>query len=278
MQILRALARTVDELLDLRARLPSVEALRPKSCPGCGYLAYGPDGFGIVGHGVYWRQVLGVVSPQDENEIPIRRYVCGGCEQTISVLPDLLYPGRWYAGAVILEALRLHLVDDKTEGEVRVRFGLEVDPEAIWWSWRSLRRWRRQLLARLWDWLAARLGVQGPAEDRAAGRQRVVRLLREADEEPARGDAGLRAAPRLGSGTVHSGERTWPLGRDPPGDSSPGTPASETTSTPTEEVRGNPGSRPAECDAKEVSHDERRSTAARGPVSPFGARPASPAR
>lgn len=214
MIIVKTLFASVERLLDT-SMLPDVEALRPASCPGCGHLARSPvsSRIGIVGHGTYERQVLGCP------EVPygicrIRRYRCGGCDRTMSILPDLLHPHRWYAAGVILEALRLHLVEQRTEREIRSRYGvLLTDGE----SWRSLRRWRRQLVFTLWGWLTAGLGTSGPAEDRAEGFRRLFRLLAQAGETDVRQpNAGLRAAPILLRRTVHHRLRCWRAGQDPP--------------------------------------------------------------
>lgn len=153
--------------------LPPVDALRPSSCPGCGEPASSPGKpLGIVGHGTYLRQVLGLVAAE-EIVLRIRRYLCRGCRQTLSILPDLLHPRRWYAAGVIVEALRLHLLEGRKERAIRNRFGVDADSG----SWRSLRRWRFQLLYVLWHWLAEKFGVRGPAVTRKEGRRRLRQLL-----------------------------------------------------------------------------------------------------
>ncbi len=130
----------------------------------------------------------------------MRRYLCRGCRHTINVLSDHLHPGRWYAAGAILEALKLHLLEGVNEAEIRRRFGVETDSE----SWRSLRRWRTELLVTLWYWLSRRLGFRKEAPTRSEGRRRLRRLL---SEGPAR--SLLRS-------TVYFRGLSWPLGRDPP--------------------------------------------------------------
>lgn len=197
--ILLALSVAVDGLLDLRRRLPSVEALRPPSCPNCGRLARdaGSQRLAIVGHGTYERQVLGVDSPGGQTVIPVRRYLCCECCSTTSVLPDLLYPGRWYGAWVILEALVLVFALGLPIDEVRRELGVETSTP----GWRSVHRWRRELLAPLWGWLARGLGARGLCSDREEARRRLSRLLGQLGERAHRG-VGARAAPRL----AHS----WP--------------------------------------------------------------------
>lgn len=209
MIIVQALCDFVEEVLD-RTRLPSVDALRPASCPLCGHLAVSPgEPLGIVGHGTYERQVLGVVEEScGRTTTLVRRYLCRGCGRTLSVLADHLHPRRWYAAAVILEALRLHLIEEVCEPEIRRRLGIEVGSE----SWRSLRRWRTELLWPLWGWLARSLGIGTPAATRSEGRRRLLRLFSQAVPR----SSSQSAARRLGVSTVHFQGISWSLGRDPP--------------------------------------------------------------
>jgi hypothetical protein len=191
--LLTLLSVAVDGLLDLRRRLPSVEALRPRSCPGCGRLARdaGKPALEIVGHGTYERQVLGVDAPGGV-VIPVRRYLCCGCRATTSVLPDLLYPGRWYGAWVILEALVLVFALGLPIAEARRELGVETSTL----GWRSVHRWRRELLSPLWAWLARGLGARGPCMSRDEARRRLARLLGQVGERAGRG-VGARAAPLL---------------------------------------------------------------------------------
>ena len=129
MIIICSLCDKVEDLFDV-TRLPSVEELRPSSCPLCGELAFSPGNpLGIVGHGTYQRQVLGVLEAAEEAITLVRRYFCRGCEHTINILSDYLHPRRWYYGGAILEALRLHLLEGLSEREIRERFGIAVDSE-----------------------------------------------------------------------------------------------------------------------------------------------------
>jgi hypothetical protein len=218
MIIVVTLCSSVEELYDrfgVHTHPPSVDALRPDSCPLCGHPAHPPQKLlGIVGHGTYARQVLGHISVAIDFVIRVRRYFCRGCKRTISIFVDIIHPRRWYSGPVILEALRQHLIEGRKEREIRREFGPEIDSE----SWRSLRRWRRQLLDPLWKWLGPRLGFGGAAMTRRDGCHRLRRLLVEAGELRAeRPGAGLEAAPRITGRTVHFRGISWPLGHDPPG-------------------------------------------------------------
>lgn len=210
MAILQTLALSVEDLLDHGRRPPSVEALRPKSCPLCGTLAREPGGkrLGIVGHGTYTRHVLGLLSAAPQVLVRVRRYLCRGCRRTLSILADILHPGRWYTAASILDALRMHLIEGIPERKVRESFGVEVDSE----GWRTLRRWRRQLLDRLFGWLSKSFGVRGPATTRPEGRARLRRLFAETTAPSSRGGS----AATLLAGRVHLRGLSWLLGHDPP--------------------------------------------------------------
>jgi len=82
----------------------------------------------------------------------------------MSRLPDWLHPWRWYAATVILEALYRHLILGETAGAIGIRFGRGGEAS----EWRSLRRWRAQLLVSptLWGWLGSRLGIRQSAQSR----------------------------------------------------------------------------------------------------------------
>ncbi len=213
--ILQTLSFAVDALIEYATRLPSVEDLRPSSCPGCGRLARDDLGcrLGIVGHGTYERLVLGLPSwPFAQPVVEIRRYLCLECRQTTSVLPDVLYPRRWYGAWVILEAVLLAAVVGRTASEIRRLFS---DDEADTPGWRSLRRWRRELCWRLWGWEAKGIGASGPCETGDDARSRLRRLLIRAGEESLTAGAGARAGPWLLFDRVHTRDRTWLSGHAP---------------------------------------------------------------
>ena len=178
-------------------------------CPQCHHLSHLWNGLlGIVGHGTYERQVLGYPDLGDLT-IFVRRFRCLRCGVTISVLPDVLLPWRWYAAPVIFSALWQHLVQGVRTIEIQKRFGVAVE------QWRSLRRWRSQLLVHLWSWYGPRLGARGPATTRAEGVRRVLGLRAEALDptESVPQETGVR---RLAASTAHIRAHAWPLGHDPP--------------------------------------------------------------
>lgn len=216
--ILHSLATGVEQLCARSAGAPSVEDLRPPFCTQCGELARDRNGAVCVqGHGFYNRQVCGLGGGWIL--IWVRRYVCRDCGHTMSRLSDWLHPWRWYAAAVIVEALCRHLILGETSRAIGIRFGRSEDHR----EWRSLRRWRAQLLVSptLWGWLGPRLGVGSSAVSREQGRKHLTRFLGEMNVE-----MGLAAqtVPEFAgavhatlSGRIHNRLRTWLLGRFHPG-------------------------------------------------------------
>jgi len=162
----------------------------------------------------------------------------------MSRLPDGLHPWRWYAATVIIEALYRHLILGETAPAIGIRFGRRGDAR----EWRSLRRWRSELLVSptLWGWLGSRLGISQPAENREQGRLHLSRFLGEmrvAWESAARVLGELAVAVRASlRGLIHNRRQAWPATQFRPGiDSGPDS-GSKPMALPTEEdpVRGPP--------------------------------------
>jgi hypothetical protein len=162
----------------------------------------------------------------------------------MSCLPDWLHPWRWYAATVIMEALYRHLILQETAGAIGIRFGRSREAS----GWRSLRRWRKQLLVSptLWGWLGSRLGIGQPAETPRQGRLHLTRLLGEMRigwESAAKVLDELAGAVRRSlSGLVHNRRQAWPMTQFRPGIGSDGDSGSMPTALPTEKgpVRGPP--------------------------------------
>ena len=210
--IVRLFSVDVEDLCDLK-RLPSVNELRPCSCPLCSEPARQPGKrLGIVGHGTYLRQVLGGGLRAKALVIRIRRYLCRGCKTTISVLPDTLLPRRWYAGTVILVALTLSLLLGVPAAEARRRLAEPGETP----GWKTLDRWQRQLLAPLWSWVAAQVGfVQrgegGERVQRSDCLRKLLSLHGAGGRSPT--EAIERVACALGRGTAHTRSESWQIGR-----------------------------------------------------------------
>ena len=197
----------------------------------------------VQGHGCYSRQVCGL--SEGWIVIWVRRYVCRDCGHTMSRLPDWLHPWRWYAATVIIEALYRHLILRESASAIGIRFGRSHESS----GWRSLRRWRKQLLVSptLWGWLGTRLGIREPAVDRKQGQQHLSRLLGEmriAYESATTVLDKLSAAVRRSlSGLVHNRREAWPVVQFRPGIDSGLDSGAKPMAVPTEEdpVRGPPG-------------------------------------
>ncbi|MBK8980665.1 MAG: transposase family protein [Planctomycetes bacterium] len=201
------------ECLSKWSTIPSVDELRPAWCPSCGQPAgtRACGGLGIVGHGSYERQVAGGVAGARDLLVRIRRYLCRGCGRTLSVLPDVLYPRRWYAATTILLALALRLLAGVTAREIRSQLASDGDGR----GWKSLDRWRQQLFAPLWSWLGAQVGV--PARRTRPGQRTWLRRLLALHGVTARDptDQVASVARRLGADTAHDGVCGRQLHRDP---------------------------------------------------------------
>jgi len=238
--ILHNLALSVEQLCARSLGAPSVEELRPTACGACGRLARDAEGaLGIVGHGLYSRQVRGLVQTT-WMVIWVRRYLCRGCGHTMSRLPNWLHPWRWYAATVIIEALFRHLLLSQSARLIGVRFGRPA--EAL--GWRSLRRWRGQLLVAptLWGWLGPRLGARVAAATREAGRSYLRRLLAEGGEVVASTVQALRELSSTVRATlrdlVHNRKQAWLWRRFPPGASLGSAPTPARSGFPTEKGSG----------------------------------------
>jgi hypothetical protein len=162
----------------------------------------------------------------------------------MSRLPDWLHPWRWYAATVIVEALYRHLILGETARAIGARFGRGDTQE-----WRSLRRWRAQLLVSptLWGWLGARLGIREPAESRQQGQQHLTRWLGEmrlawASAAKVLGELATAVRSSL-SGLMHNRHSAWPATQFHPGTNWGSPSGAKPTAVPTEEdpVRGPPG-------------------------------------
>jgi len=155
----RSILRSGVDIKRWRTSPPSVEALRPGRCPGCG-AAGSPAGRprGLHGHGSRERQFRGPGSPGAPPEIVVlrvRRYRCQPCGVVVTVAPRETATGRLYTISAVAWALALFGVGRLPEREVR----RSTSPWRIVGAcatrrWVSLRRWvaavvGRRLFARL---------------------------------------------------------------------------------------------------------------------------------
>ena len=192
-----------------------------------------------MGHGMYSRQVCGLIET-GWIIIWIRRFLCLVCGHTMSLLPNWLHPWRWYAGTVIIEALFRHCILLESAAAIGARFGRPED--AV--EWRSLRRWRLQLLVSptLWGWLGPRLGAIKPAVNKNEGRARLERLLVEGSGIVRSGILALEevsgAVRKTLRDLVHDRKKAWSLKSFLPGFLSSDLSARLRPASPTEKDSG----------------------------------------
>jgi transposase-like protein len=121
---------SLQQHLDSLANHPII--YRPRVCPHC---SFGQ----LWRHGCYLRKAdrTGATS-SSLNPIPIPRFLCRGCHQTCSRLPECIPPRRWYHW-VIQQAVLLMLL---TECSLR-RCAKQCGPDR-----HTVRRWWRELQER----------------------------------------------------------------------------------------------------------------------------------
>jgi hypothetical protein len=233
--ILHSHALYVEQLCARSGDAPSREKTRPTHCVICGQAARNADGIlQVVGHGLYSRQVRGLTET-GWITVWVQRFLCLMCGHTMSLLPDWLLPWRWYAAPAIVEALYRHCILQESAVSIGFRFGRPKDAT----EWKSLRRWRKQLLISptLWGWLGPRFGATKPAVNRNEAKIYLERLLAEGRH----GD-GLESIPdavrRMLRELVHNRRTAWPLKRFLPGLFSSGLQDSSSRSLPTEKDSG----------------------------------------
>ena len=233
--ILHSLAIYVEQLCARSPGAPSREKTRPTHCVICGQAARNVDGIlQVVGHGLYCRQVRGLTET-GWITVWIQRFLCLMCGHTMSLLPDWLLPWRWYAAPTIAEALYRHCILQESAVSIGVRFGRPDDAT----DWKSLRRWRKQLLISptLWGWLGPRLGAAKPAANQHAAKIYLERLLAEGRHEGTMAEL-YETVRRTLKDLVHNRKNAWPLKRFLPGLSSTGLQNPSSRSLPTEKGSG----------------------------------------
>ena len=173
----------VHSALDVKRWLqfpPTVEEVRPASCPHCGNASRRPGcALGIIGHGLRDRQQRGPPAPWESPKlivIRIRRYLCVACGSVLTVVPRDVLARKHYAATAIAFALCLFGLLNKTKSEVRRRTSTwQILGEAVASSWATLDRWiadarrgalwrsgtklpsgtKRQVAARVAQWVVA---------------------------------------------------------------------------------------------------------------------------
>ena len=213
--IVRSFGFPAAELQNLR-RVPSTDELRPVQCPSCSMAAGSPGAFRIVGHGLYRRQLLGLPDAPEGLVIFVRRFLCLACQKTASILPDEVHPRRWYAGSAILVALVGYLIHGVSAARVRAEIGAATGSR----GWKSLERWRTQLLNSLWFWKGAELGHAAAVVGGGTSRPHSTRLLRRllnhlGATDPYPPDDCVAVARNAVIGTIHGWPERALIGRTP---------------------------------------------------------------
>lgn len=140
------IVQTPIEIKRWLSELPSVEAVRPARCTGCGAASRCPGrGLGLHGHGVVRRDFWGPIEAGDTPEfhdLLIRRFRCVHCHVVLRVGPSGILPRRRYWGGAILGALALWALFGEVPEAVREAMSpwRHVSPEAER-RWPSLLRW-----------------------------------------------------------------------------------------------------------------------------------------
>ena len=240
MVIVHSLAVNVEQLCARSPDSPFIDSLRPKYCVCCGEPSRNDRGvLQLVGHGCYSRQVRGL-SETAWIVIWVRRFLCLICGHTMSLLPDWLHPYRWYAATVIVEALCRHAICCESATAIGARFGRSRDAT----TWRSLFRWRKELLISpsLWGWLGPRLGVLEPATGHNQAASHLRRLLAEGGHPFHSTLDFVRAIPSAVRNTLrnlaYSRKKAGLIGQFPAGRTRQPPPARSRPVFPTEEDSG----------------------------------------
>ena len=124
---------------------PSLTAMRPARCPGCGVCGALEDGVRLHGHGLRERLLVGPLAiggEPGEHSIMLRRYRCRECGTVVQVGPSDLLPKRRYGLVAIVLALVAWGVEGRSSWDVREA----VSPQKIFGHgtrgrWPMLRRW-----------------------------------------------------------------------------------------------------------------------------------------
>ena len=102
MQILHPFTGSLPQYL---TEVSDPDRYRPDRCPQC----QAPQP--LTGHGFYRRTLVEV---DFDGSIPVRRYLCGGCQRTVSLLPEFALPYLRFSVSVIALFLMARLLEGRT--------------------------------------------------------------------------------------------------------------------------------------------------------------------
>ena len=130
-----------------------VAAQRPDGCPACGVVGR------MKGFGHYPRTKPLEATPEAPHPVLVRRWRCGACGKTTSMLPDIFHRYRQYTWAVIGAALIRRFVLRQTWRQIQAELSQMPADVAPAPSVDSIRRWCQAYASYAQAWLKATLAV-----------------------------------------------------------------------------------------------------------------------
>ena len=131
----------------------AVAVQRPGTCPACQVTGQ------LTGFGNYPRNKPLEATAEALHPVPVRRWCCGACGKTTSMLPDIFHRYRQYTWAIIGAAVIRRFVLKQTWAQIQAELShmpAGVDPAP---SVDSLQRWCKAYAGYAEDWLKATLMV-----------------------------------------------------------------------------------------------------------------------
>ena len=142
-----------NSVLEYDRAYSEVAAQRPETCLLCQVVGR------MTGFGDYPRQKPLEATPEPLHPVQVRRWRCGACRRTTSMLPDIFHRYRHYLWSVIGAAVIRRLVLGQTWTQIQTALSQMPDDVAPAPSVDSLRRWCKAYAGYAQDWLKATLAV-----------------------------------------------------------------------------------------------------------------------
>ena len=128
------------------SKLPTVDDVRPRKCPGCGGI-HGIEDCSICGHGLRKRQVWGpreLEGPPEKVAVLCRRFRCRGCRCVMQVVPAEVGYRLRYSLPAVTAALAMWALEKQRQDDVRAVFSPTIAARGgNPLTWPSLARWTR---------------------------------------------------------------------------------------------------------------------------------------
>jgi hypothetical protein len=161
MQILHPFAGSIQQYSE---EISDPDLYRPAACPLCQVK------YPLVAHGFYSRTLVDL---EFDGLIPVRRYLCGFCRRTVSLLPEFVLPYLRFSIPVIALFLVARLLEGRTLKAAAAAASQPDMPYQRGQFW--IRRFQRQAVA-LCAALVARTAVISAASFVARALQRLESL------------------------------------------------------------------------------------------------------